>query len=387
MTIDDKLAGTGQKKLLAIDGGGIRGVLALEILARIESMLGAGRPEFRLAHYFDYIAGTSTGGIIAAGLSRGMLVSEILDFYEQAGAQMFDKASVFKRLRFKFEDEPLARKLKEVFGADTTLGSDQLQTLLLLILRNATTDSPWPVSNNPYAKYNDQHHLGNNRALPLWQLVRASTAAPTYFPPEVIDVGGQPFIFVDGGVTMYNNPAFQLFLMATVDRFWPMAPKERRGWPTGVDNMLVVSIGTGTSPDANAQLTPDQMNLLFNASSIPSALMFAALNEQDFLCRVFGDCLAGDPLDREVDDMIGSRGPLAPDQKLFTYLRYNAELTRTGLDALGLKDIAPETVQKLDSVAGVPDLRRVGRAAAVKVKPDHFSRFPHDGERSPAVAV
>ncbi|WP_134495146.1 patatin-like phospholipase family protein [Microvirga pakistanensis] len=387
MTIDDKLAGTGQKKLLAIDGGGIRGVLALEILARIESMLGAGRPEFRLAHYFDYIAGTSTGGIIAAGLSRGMLVSEILDFYEQAGAQMFDKASVFKRLRFKFEDEPLARKLKEVFGADTTLGSDQLQTLLLLILRNATTDSPWPVSNNPYAKYNDQHHLGNNRALPLWQLVRASTAAPTYFPPEVIDVGGQSFIFVDGGMTMYNNPAFQLFLMATVDRFWPMAPKERRGWPTGVDNMLVVSIGTGTSPDANAQLTPDQMNLLFNASSIPSALMFAALNEQDFLCRVFGDCLAGDPLDREVDDMIGSRGPLAPDQKLFTYLRYNAELTRTGLDALGLKDIAPETVQKLDSVAGVPDLRRVGRAAAIKVKPDHFSRFPHDGERSPAVAV
>ena len=82
------------------------------------------------------------------------------------------------------------------------------------------------------------------------------------------------------------------------------------------------------------------MNLLFNATSIPSALMFAALNEQDFLCRVFGDCLAGDPIDREVGDMIGSRGP-GGEPKLFTYLRYNAELTRAGLDALGCRDIAP----------------------------------------------
>ena len=73
---------------------------------------------------------------------------------------------------------------------------------------------------------------------------------------------------------------------------------------------------------------------LYNATSIPSALMFAALNEQDFLCRVFGKCLAGDPLDREVGDMIGKRGPVQP--KLFTYLRYNAELTRAGLDELGL---------------------------------------------------
>jgi patatin-like phospholipase/acyl hydrolase len=211
MTVEDKLLGTGPKKLLAIDGGGIRGVLALEILAEIECQLGQRRPQFRLAHYFDYIAGTSTGGIIAAGLSIGMSVSEILQFYEQAGAQMFEKATLLKRLHFKFDDEPLARKLKAVFGADTTLGSNRLQTLLMLVLRNATTD-PWPVSNNPHAKYNDTARPDCNLRLPLWQLVRASTAAPTYFPPEVINVGKQEFVFVDGGVTMYNNPAFQLFL-------------------------------------------------------------------------------------------------------------------------------------------------------------------------------
>ena len=56
--------------------------------------------------------------------------------------------------------------------------------------------------------------------------------------------------------------------------------------------MLLVSVGTGTSPGASASLTPDEMHLLFNATSVPAALMFAALNEQDLLCRVFGDCLA-----------------------------------------------------------------------------------------------
>src|SRR5918911_945547 len=209
MALADKLAGVGPKKLLAIDGGGIRGVLALEILAEIERQLGRGRPGFRLAHYFDYIAGTSTGGIIAAGLAIGMSVGAILDFFQEAGAQMFEKASLLNRLHFKFDDEPLARKLKEVFGADTLLSSDRLKTLLMLVLRNATTDSPWPISNNPYAKYNDAARGDCNLKLPLWQLVRASTSAPTYFPPEVVSFTGQDgrpydFIFVDGGVTMYN---------------------------------------------------------------------------------------------------------------------------------------------------------------------------------------
>ena len=91
---------------------------------------------------------------------------------------------------------------------------------------------------------------------------------------------GGGFVFVDGGVTMYNNPAFQLFLMATVEPF-------RLCWPTGVENMYSVD-WHGHSPAARSGLRPDEMHFLFNASSIPSALMFAALDEQDFLCRVFG---------------------------------------------------------------------------------------------------
>jgi hypothetical protein len=116
------------------------------------------------------------------------------------------------------------------------------------------------------------------------------------------------------------------------------------------------------------------MNLLYNAGSIPSALMYAALNEQDFLCRTFGECLAGDVLDREVGDLIGKKGPVMP--KLFTYMRYNAELTREGLDSLGLSDIEPEDVQKLDSVEHINDLQRVGRAVAEKkVRAEHFEGF------------
>src|SRR5689334_23253839 len=382
MSLQERIDREGPKKLLAVDGGGIRGVLSLEVLQRIEDLLKAqsGGPDFRLADYFDYIAGTSTGGIIAAGLSIGMSVSEILSFYQEAGAQMFVKANLLRRLRYKFEDEPLANKLKEVFGPETTLGSDKLKTLLLLVMRNATTDSPWPISNNPFAKYNDPERYDCNCRFPLWQLVRASTAAPTYFPPEVIVLPNadktkeKEFVFVDGGVTMYNNPAFQMFLMATLDRYWARKPEAR--WRPGVDRMLIVSVGTGTSPDVRGGLGPDDMNILFNATTIPSALMFAALNEQDLLCRVFGDCRAGAALDREVGDLIGNAGPLPREQKLFTYLRYNAELTREGLDALGCHDIEPASVQKLDSIDGIPALRVVGKKVAeTKVLERHFASF------------
>jgi len=369
-----RLARSGPRKLLAIDGGGIRGVLSLKILEQIEQLLikESNRADYRLADYFDYVAGTSTGGIIAAGIAAGMSVKEILDFYLSNGAAMFDKASIIRRLQYQYKSEPLALQLRNVFGATTTLGAPEIETLLLLVMRNATTDSPWPVSNNPFAKYNDPKHGACNLHFPLWQLVRASTAAPTYFPPEVIDCGGKPFVFVDGGVTMYNNPAFQMFLMATVDRYWVQAPADSRGWRTGVDDMLIVSIGTGTSAGENYSLRPDEMNLIFNATTIPSALMYAALNEQDFLCRVFGDCAAGSPLDREVDDMIGSRGPL--EKKLFRYIRYNAELTREGLAALGCGGIEPTRVQKLDSIDALADLQTIGTAVAEqRIKPAHFN--------------
>lgn len=369
MSYRDRINADGPKKILALDGGGIRGMITVEILAGIEELLrnALGREDFVLADYFDYVAGTSTGAIIATCISLGMPVAKIREFYINSGKEMFDKAFILKRFRYKYEDEKLSDMLRQVVGSDTTFGSDKLKTLLLIVMRNATTDSPWPLSNNPRAKYNDTSRKDCNLNLPLWQLVRASTAAPVYFPPEVIQLDRREFIFVDGGVTTYNNPAFMAFLMATLEPY-------KMGWPTGEDKMLIVSIGTGTNPNANEDLGPDEMNLLYNASSIPSALMFAALNEQDFLCRAFGQCLSGDIMDREVGSMIGKKGPLS--EKLFTYMRYNAELTAEGLVALGLPDINPQNVQKLDSVENITDLQRIGRAVAgTKLNIEHFRPF------------
>ncbi len=379
MFVDDKLDKAPPYRLLALDGGGIRGVITLEVLHRVERTLQAelGRDDsFVLADYFDYIGGTSTGAIIATFLSLGWRVADILTFYVDAGAAMFDKAGLLQRFRHKFEDEKLAALLREQLGATTTLGDQRLRTLLMLVMRNATTDSPWPLSNNPRAKYNDPSRVDSNARLPLWQLVRASTAAPTFFPPETIQVGERRFVFVDGGVTMYNNPAFQLFLMAT------LAPY-RVCWEPGERQMLLVSIGTGTSPNANTDLMPGEMNLLYNAASIPSALMFAASNEQDFLCRVFGRTRCGDPLDREIADLDGPASPLPGGRvpglvqpKLFTYVRYNAELSTAGLAALDVPHIAPAHVQQMDSVDHIAELREVGAAVAGhKVDRAHFAGF------------
>jgi predicted acylesterase/phospholipase RssA len=385
-TAHPKMAPAAQKRLLALDGGGIRGILSLEILAEMERILrasvGGGRPEFRLADYFDYVAGTSTGAIIATCVSLGMSVDEIRKFYEDNGVAMFDKAGILKRAMYKYEDNKLADKLRDIFDTyqppaeraagqqHTQLGSAALRTLLLLVMRNATTDSPWPVSNNPWAKYNARDRDDCNLDLELWQLVRASTAAPSFFPPEEITIGQRRFIFVDGGLSTYNDPAFLLFTMATVGPY-------NLGWPAGADKMLLVSVGTGGAADENLRLRVENMHLLYTASSAPGALMHSAMDQQDTLCRMFGRCRAGSAIDREIgallDDGAVADGALP---KLFTYMRYTADLSREGLQALGVGHLDPEQVQKMDSVQFIPQLQEVGRAAARRdVKAEHFKGF------------
>jgi patatin-like phospholipase/acyl hydrolase len=383
MTIAQRIRRPGPKKILALDGGGILGLMSVEILARIEDELRrrfaptpvsrSGTPGFVLADYFDFVCGTSTGAVIASCIASGMPMAQIRAFYLDSGKEMFDPASLLSRLHYRYEDEPIARKLRtelaKALGDDATLGSPGLRCLLMMVMRNASTDSPWPVSNNPFAKYNDRARADCNLDIPLWQLVRASTAAPTYFPPEVVRVGSKTFVFVDGGVTTYNNPAFLAFLMAT-------AAPYRVGWETGEDKMLIVSIGTGSAPRENAALKPSDLHLLYNAASIPAALMNAASAGQDLACRVLGKCLHGEPIDREVGDLVQQQAPTSSAPKQFTYVRYDPPVTRAGLDALGLRDVDPAHVQTLDSVAYIPEIQRVGHAyAAQHVRAEHFVRF------------
>ena len=376
MSIAERIRRPGPKKILALDGGGILGLMSVEILARIEDLLRqrlAKTPGFVLADYFDFVCGTSTGAVIASCIASGMSMAQVRAFYLESGQQMFDPASLLKRLHYKYEDEPIAVKLRtelgKALGDDGTLGSPGLRCLLMMVMRNASTDSPWPVSNNPFAKYNDRARADCNLRIPLWQLVRASTAAPTYFPPEVVGVGGKTFVFVDGGVTTYNNPAFLAFLMAT-------AAPYRVSWETGEEEMLIVSVGTGSAPKENAALKPSDLHLLYNAASIPGALMNAASAGQDLACRILGRCLHGEPIDREVGNLVSDGAATSSTPKLFTYLRYDPAVTREGLDGLGLRDVDPAQVQTLDSVAYIPQIQRVGQAyAAQRVKPEHFARF------------
>ena len=95
MSIQQKIGGNGPKKILALDGGGIRGMMTVEVLKEIEDLLretSGGDEKFVLADFFDYISGTSTGAIIAAALSLGWSVDKIRNFYTKSGEKMFDKA-------------------------------------------------------------------------------------------------------------------------------------------------------------------------------------------------------------------------------------------------------------------------------------------------------
>ena len=380
----ERIKSPGPKKILACDGGGILGLMSVEILAKIEGDLRVqtGNDQLVLADWFDFTCGTSTGAIIAACISCGMSIDQIRAFYLDSGKDMFDKASLLKRLRYSYNDEPLATKLRAELDRalgyrstperpNATLGDEKLRTLLMMVMRNHSTDSPWPVSNNPEGKYNQRvrddgsPRLDCNLDLPLWQLVRASTAAPTFFPPEVVSFAEgtgreYQFVFVDGGVTTYNNPAFLAFQMAT-------AAPYKINWPTGTDQMLIVSVGTGKVANVRPDLEAGDLWLLDHAKNIPSALMNAACDGWDMACRTIGQCRFGAPIDREFGDMVVS--PSISDKhsgKLFSYVRYDPDVTAAGLAELGLSDVDAAHVQLMDSTDHIADIQKVGATFATR---------------------
>lgn len=385
-TLYDRYKDNGRPhKILSLDGGGMRGVLTLEILKDMEQKLKEALvdkkqlsegDDFVLSDFFDYIGGTSTGAIIAAGLSRGMHVQQLLDFYIDKGEAMFDPAFLLNKVKYFYNEGSLLKELKNTFGdKDIDVLSGDFKTLLLVVTMNRTTDSPWPISNNPDAKYNDRKRLDCNLRIPLYQLVRASTAAPAYFKPETLqwDPGNpeKTFVFVDGGVTPYNNPAFLLYKMAT------QAPY-KLGWKTGEKNLLIVSVGTGSAPSPGVY-----GNILSTLKNIPNNLMYTMQVDQDINCRTVGRCIYGAPIDREMGDLI----PLDENNKVlplendanrhFSYIRYNADLSEEGLANLGLTGIDSDQVREMDSVKHIQDLQTIGKAVGIKQVnvAKHFANF------------
>ncbi len=358
-----------QKRLLALDGGGILGIISLHILKKIEDdlrpLLGKGEG-FRLRDFFDYIAGTSTGAIIAAGLALGYSVQELIDFYEKDGPRMFRRSRLLS-FHHMFSRRPLAALLKAKLGKETILEMQQEGKLsrskhLLIVTQNVSTDSPWPLSTNPNAQYNkDTSRDDCNLRAPLWRLVRASTAAPVFFSPEVIcfTPGNEKtrHVFEDGGVTPYNNPSFLLYRMATLHRY-------NCGWPDGEQKMMLVSVGTGDIFRPQPRIRRIGRFIWSNAASLPMALMQRVSVENDILCRTVGRCVFGAEIDREIGALEVPLSDASDDLgRRFLYARYNPNLTRKGLKALGLHDLAGIHFGMSD-VAKIPQLQKIGATYA-----------------------
>jgi Patatin-like phospholipase len=354
------------KRILALDGGGLRGILSLSYLAEIESILSdrhGGGKNFRLSHYFDLISGTSTGAIIAAALARGMSVSEIAKKYLDLGQRVFQKSWLRQGFVRAFYDEAgLIEELKQVYDAHTTLGDLSLQTGLLIVTKRLDSGSTWPISNNPRGKYFEPRQNNNviaNSAYPLWQIVRSSTAAPRFFDPEKIEIsrgkaGETPVVgdFVDGGVSPFNNPALQAVMYATLGGY-------RIGWPTGADKLLVVSIGTGSRDlkVAPAKLAAD------NALKSLLSLMDDCANLVETLLQWMSTSQTARVIDSELDDLCHDLIAPAP---LISYLRYNVALTKAALAQIGMAfdDQKVEGLSAMDDPGNMKTLQEIGAKAA-----------------------
>ena len=381
MTLSEHFSNkTSPKRILALDGGGIRGALTLGYLQRIEDILrkqNGNNKDFRLSDYFDLIGGTSTGSIIASCLAIGLKVADIRNMYMELGEKIFAKKykwwkifEVDELIKAGYNAKPLEEQLQKLFG-DITLESDKIKTGLCIVAKRADTNSVWPLINHPAGKYFNTAD-GMNKDILLWKAVRASSAAPTYFLPQVIDVGGglAEAAFVDGGVSMANNPALQLLMVATLQGF-PFR------WKWGADNIMVVSVGTGMSKWKKIPTDVKKNNILKWAQQLPDMLMQDASWHNQLMMQ----WLSNSPNAWEID---GETGKLENDcigsakkaNGFISYLRYNTWLDAETLNPLMKKEYTQKEIDglvEMSNAASRFELYDIGlKDATTKVEDTHF---------------
>jgi len=208
-------------RILALDGGGIRGLFPATLLAHIEEHNVGGKA---IADNFDLIVGTSTGSIIALGLAAGYPASDILSFYCQHGPRIFAGArwrKFWQLFHPKYGNTQLVDAVQGIFG-DKTLNDLAVPVCI---------PSYELVSGIPRVFKDDHHpalHWGGDQL--IWKVVVASSAAPTYFPSFQLD---QADNHIDGGIWA-NNPV----LVGVTEAV--------KYFGRSLDNIAVLSIGTGT---------------------------------------------------------------------------------------------------------------------------------------------
>ena len=361
----------------------MRGVVTLQYLKRIEAILRdrRGDPAYVLADYFDLIGGTSTGAIIAAGLAKGMDIVAIEALYRDLAAR------IFKRSRWRigalvplFGREALQQALKGAFDADTTLSSPELLTGLMIMTKRMDSGSPWPLTNHPRDPYFSpvpgKARIGHANMY-LWQVVRASTAAPMYFRPERLEVGhrrdpqtgtssadiGE---FIDGGVTTANNPSMQLLKVALLKGF-------AFNWAAGADRLLMVSVGTGL-PRRHRGLASGWRR--FAAPFAVNALK-SIMDDCNTEVETMMQWLSASDTARAINGQIGT---LAQDRlcapPLLTYQRYNLQFEpRWMQDELGqtLGTGRLDELAEMDRPAHMDALAHLaGLGASRHLQPSHL---------------
>ena len=195
--------------ILAIDGGGIRGIYPATFLAGLEKRYLGGES---VARYFDLIAGTSTGGILAVGLGAGIAAAELRDLYVERGCEIFPpiKAKGFEKtirwlrgvyqvFRFNYDRKALMRILRETFG-DRKFG--EAETRLCIPSFEGRHGEVYIFKTPHHPDFRMDAHED------MTKVAAATAAAPTFFQP--LQDGG--YTFVDGGVWA-NNP----IMIALVD--------------------------------------------------------------------------------------------------------------------------------------------------------------------------
>lgn len=203
------------KNILCIDGGGLKGIFVASLLSKIEDIYG-----IKIVDYFDMIAGTSTGGIIAAALSVGIPAKCIEGLYINNAKKIFPNKlhnNFFRVWKGKYKSEPLYAALNEVFG-DLCIGDCKTRLLIPSFCIDRNAPQIFKTSHSSDLKVDFQ--------MKLVDALMCTTAAPTYFNPYSSERG----IYIDGGIGA-NNPSS----IAVIEGI------TKCGW--NIENMQLLSIG------------------------------------------------------------------------------------------------------------------------------------------------
>lgn len=226
---------TKKYRILSLDGGGIRGLISATWLKRLQEKLS--KP---LNQYFDLVAGTSTGAILACGISKGLEIDQIIELYVERGREVFPSQSsrLWSRATRLFSDgvsapkydgEGLNKALRDIFRT-TVFGTLKIKPTLITTYDVLGREAVVFKNNTP------EYH-----SLRVWELCRASSSAPTYFPAHVMQVKGAELPLIDGGVVA-NNPTACAIAEAVRINSDPQNPD-----PCQIEDFIVASFGTGES--------------------------------------------------------------------------------------------------------------------------------------------